>query len=76
MSYIITGARLLTYNHQNVFLSDAFRLNSIKNYTVEGFFLQQTNAQGVSGNIALESGLVRSLNEREDIIVNGLNLGP
>ncbi|NBX98309.1 hypothetical protein EBQ81_05630 [bacterium] len=76
MSYIITGARLLTYNHQNIFLSDAFRLNSIKNYTVEGFFLQQTNTQGVSGNIALESGLVRSLNEREDIIVNGLNLGP
>lgn len=76
MSYIITGARLLTYNHQNVFLSDAFRLNSIKNYTVEGFFLQSKNSSGVSGNLILESGMVRSLNEREDIIVNGLNLGP
>jgi hypothetical protein len=76
MSYTITGARLLTYNHQNVFLGDNFRLNSIKNYTVEGFFLQSTNTQGVSGNLALQSGMIRSLNERQNIIVNGLDLGP
>lgn len=76
MSYIITGATLLSYNHQNTFLNDAFRLNSTKDYTVEGFFLQQTNTEGVSGNLALESGLVRSLKEREEIIVNGINLGP
>ena len=76
MSYVITGAQLLTYNHQNNFLGDSFRLNSIKNYTVEGFFLQSTNTQGVSGNLALESGMVRDLKERENIIVNGVNLGP
>ena len=76
MSYIITGAKLLSYNHQNIFLGDTTRLNSLKNYTIEGFFLQQDNVQGVSGNISLESGLIRSLKEREEIIVNGLNLGP
>jgi len=76
MSYIITGATLLSYNHQNVFLGDVARLNSLKNYTVEGFFLQSRNQIGVSGNLALESGIVRSLNEREEIIVNGINLGP
>lgn len=76
MSYIITGATLLSYNHQNVFLGDNTRLNSLKNYTVEGFFLQSKNGLGVSGNLILESGLVRSLNEREEIIVNNINLGP
>jgi len=76
MSYIITGATLLSYNHQNIFLGDVARLNSLKNYTVEGFFLQSRNQIGVSGNLALESGIVRSLNEREDIIVNDINLGP
>ena len=76
MGYIITGAKLLSYNHQNIFLGDTTRLNSLKNYTIEGFFLQQDNVQGVSGNISLESGLIRSLKEREEIIVNGLNLGP
>ena len=76
MSYIITGARLLGYNHQNIFLADAFRLNSIKNYTVEGFFLQTTNTSGVSGNLSLESGMAQSLKEKEEIIVNGVNLGP
>ena len=76
MSYIITGAQLLTYSHQNIFLGDTTRLNSLKNYTVEGFFLQASNGSGVAQNLALESGLVRSLNEREEIIVNDVNLGP
>jgi hypothetical protein len=76
MSYIITGATLLSYNHQNIFLGDVARLNSLKNYTVEGFFLQTRNQIGVSGNLALESGIIRSLNEREEIIVNNINLGP
>ena len=57
MSYIITGATLLSYNHQNIFLGDVARLNSLKNYTVEGFFLQSKNQIGVSGNLALESAL-------------------
>jgi hypothetical protein len=77
MAYTFTNATLLGYEVNKNYLGEGlFTLNTIKNISIEGIFLNLKNTEGVQPSFQTMSGLLTGIvNQYDSVIVNGYDLG-
>lgn len=77
MAYTFTDATILGYQVNKNYLGEGlFSINTTKNVSIEGVFLNPTVTQGVRESIQKISGLLTGIaNVYDSIIINDYNLG-
>lgn len=77
MAYTFTDATLLGYQVNKNYLGEGlFSINTTKNISIEGVFLNPTNTEGVRESFQKISGFLTGIvNAYDAVIVNGYNLG-
>lgn len=77
MAYTFTDATLLGYQVNKNYLGEGlFSINTTKNISIEGVFLNLTNTEGVRESFQKISGFLTGIvNAYDAVIVNGYNLG-
>ena len=77
MAYTFTDATLLGYQVNKNYLGEGlFSINTTKNISIEGVFLNPTNTEGVKESFTKISGLLTGIvNAYDSVIVNNYDLG-
>lgn len=77
MAYTFTDATLLGYQVNKNYLGEGlFSINTTKNISIEGVFLNPTNVEGVRESFTKISGLLTGIvNVYDSIVINNYNLG-
>lgn len=77
MAYTFTDATILGYQVNKNYLGEGlFSINTTKNVSIEGVFLNPTATQGVRESIQKISGLLTGIaNVYDSIVINDYNLG-
>ena len=77
MAYNFTGATLLDYKINKNYLGEGlYTLNTTKNISIEGIFLNLQNVEGVTDSITKTKSLLNGIvNKYDAVIINGYNFG-
>jgi hypothetical protein len=71
-----SNARVLQYNHSNVYFGEAFRYGTRKNIQVDGEIYCLSNESGVGCVWSGISGLIEGAVDYDNILLKGINFGP
>jgi hypothetical protein len=71
-----SNAKVLSYDHSNVYFGELFRYGSRKNIQIQGELYALENPSGVLPIWEGISGFVESAVDYDNILINGVNFGP
>lgn len=71
-----SNAKLLSYDHSNIYFGDNFRFGSRKNLQIQGEIYALENPSGIAPVWSGMSGFISSAVDYDNIVINGTNFGP